>query len=91
MDESRDRALPPLGPSHSVCSILKHAAAFGALGPPAAYKASLPMMTPMTKKRTQNASTRVVSPSSLKAVPDAEPETGGDIDVVFLLLSPSSS
>lgn len=81
---------PPLGPSHSVCSILKHAAAFRPLGP-AAYKASLPMMTPMTKKRTQKASTRVLSPSSLKAVPDAGPDIGAEAAAVFLLLNPSSS
>lgn len=57
------------------------------------YRASLPMMTPMTKKSTQNARTRAPRPSSLMvevAIPEEE-EWGAPIEVTFLFRSPSSS
>ena len=59
------------------------------------YRASLPMMTPMTKNRTQKASRRVLRPSSI--MPDVameeeeEEEWGAGTDVTFLFRNPSSS
>lgn len=56
------------------------------------YRASLPMMTPITKKSTQNASTRVLRPSSLTAVVAmVEEEWAGANGVTFLFRRPSSS
>lgn len=58
------------------------------------YRASLPMMTPMTKKRTQRARMRVLRPSSLMAevaMAEEEEEWGEPTEVPFLFRSPSSS
>lgn len=49
------------------------------------------MMTPITKKSTQNASTRVLRPSSLTAVVAMEEEWVAPSDVTFLFRRPSSS
>lgn len=55
------------------------------------YRASLPMMTPITKKSTQNASTRVLRPSSLTAVVAMVEEWAEANGVTFLFRRPSSS
>ena len=62
--------------------------------PRSPYRASLPMMTPMTKNRTQKASRRVLRPSSIMpdvAMEEEEEEWGAGTDVTFLFRNPSSS
>ena len=52
------------------------------------------MMTPMTKKRTQKASRRVLRPSSIMpdvAMEEEEEEWGAGTDVTLLFRNPSSS
>lgn len=58
---------------------------------PCLYRASLPMMTPMTKKSTQSARTRVLRPSSLMGELTKAEECGAATEVTFLFRSPSSS
>lgn len=55
------------------------------------YSSSLPTMTPMTKKSTQKARTRVLRPSSLMPTVAMEEECEAVAEVTFLFLRPSSS